>query len=51
MTPHPSGLTPPLYKNKQEYKGGTNYKTHYSHTHEYGVFRSNNDSLVRNLDA
>ena len=34
MTPHPSGLNPPTYKNKQDYKGGTNYKTHDSHTHD-----------------
>ena len=51
MTPHPSGLTPPPYKNKQYYKGGTNDKTHDSHTHEYGVSRRNDASLTRNLDA
>ena len=51
VTPHPSGLTPPPYKNKQDYKVGTNDKTNYSHTHESGVSRSNNDSVARNLDA
>ena len=35
----------------QDYKGGTNDKTHDSHTHEYGVSRSNDSSLARNLDA
>ena len=34
VTPHPSGLTPPAYKDKQDYKGGTHYKTHDYHTHE-----------------
>ena len=51
MTTHPSGLTPPTYKNKQDYKGGTNDKTHDSHTHESGVSRSDDASLARNLDA
>ena len=51
MTPHPSILTPPLYKNKQDYKGGTNDKTHDYHTHETGVSRSDDDSLAINLDA
>ena len=51
VTPHPSGLTPPPYKNKQEHKGGTNDKTHDSHTHETGVSRSDDASLARNLDA
>ena len=32
VTPHPSVLTPPPYKNKQDYIGGTNDKTHDSHT-------------------
>ena len=44
-------MTPPPYKNKQNYKGGTNDKTHDSHTRETGVFRSDDASLVRNLDA
>ena len=51
VTPHPSVLTPPPYKNKQDYKGGTNYKTHYYHTRETGVSRSDDASLARNLDA
>ena len=51
VTPHPSVLTPPPYKNKQDYKGGTNDKTHDSHTRETGVSRSDDDSLARNLDA
>ena len=51
MTPHPSVLTPPPYKNKQYYKGGTNDKTHDSHTRETSVSRSNDDSLAINLDA
>ena len=50
-TTHSSGLTPPTYKNKQDYKGGTNDKTHDSHTHESGVYRSDDASLSRNLDA
>ena len=51
VTPHPSVLTPPPYKNKQDYEGGTNDKTHYSHTRESGVSRSYDASLARNLDA
>ena len=51
LTPHPSVLTPPPYKNKQDYKGGTNDKTHNSHTRETSVSRINDDSLTRNLDA
>ena len=51
MTPHPSGLNPPTYKNKQDYKGGTNYETYDFHTHESGVSRSDDASLARNLDA
>ena len=51
MTPHPSGLTPPPYKNKQDYKGGTNDKTHDSHTHDSGVSKSDDASVTRNLDA
>ena len=50
-TKNPSVLTPPPYKNKQDYKGGTNDKTHDSHTHETGVSRSDDDSLERSLDA
>ena len=51
MTPHPPGLTPPTYKNKQDFKGGTNDKTHDSHTHESVVSRSDDASLARHLDA
>ena len=51
MTPHQSGLNPPPYKNKRDYKHGTNDKTHDSHTHESGVSRSNDASVARNLDA
>ena len=47
MTPHPSGLTPPTYKKTQDYKGDTNDKTHDFHTHEYGVSRSDDASLVK----
>ena len=51
LTPHPSVLTPPPYKNKKDYKGGTNDKTRDSHTNETSVSRSDDDSLARNLDA
>ena len=51
MTPNPSVLTSLPYKNKQDHKGGTNDKTHGSHTHETGVSRSDDDSLARKLDA
>ena len=43
-------LTPPLNKNKQDYKSGTNDKTRDSHTRETSVSRINDDSLARNLD-
>ena len=46
----PSILTPPPYKNKKEYKGGTNDKTRDSHTRETSVSRSYNDSCAKNLD-
>ena len=46
-----SGLTPPPYKNKKYYKGGTNDNTHDSHTDETGVSRSNDATLTRNIDA
>ena len=39
------------YKNKRDYKGGTNYKTHDSHTHDSGVSRSDDSSVARNLDV
>ena len=51
VTPHQSGLTPPPYKNKRDYKGGTNYKAHDSHTHDSGVSRSNDSSVAKNLDT
>ena len=51
MTLNPLVLTPPPYKNKQDYKGGTNDKTHDSHTRETGVSISDDDILARNLDA
>ena len=51
VTPHTLGLTPPTYKNKQDYKGVTNDKTHNYHTHESGVSRSDDASLARNLDS
>ena len=51
MTPNLSGLTQPTYKNNQDYKGGTNDKTQYSHTHESGVSIRDDASLARNLDA
>ena len=51
LTPHPSVLTTPPYKNNQEYKGVTNDKTHDSHTRETSVSRSDDDILSKNLDA
>ena len=51
MTPYQSWLTPPTYKNKKDYKGGTNDKTNDSHTHDSSVSRSNGVSVARNLDA
>ena len=51
MTPHPSVLTPHPYKNKQDYKNGTNDKTHDSHTRETGVSRIDDASLAIKLDA
>ena len=51
LTPHPSVLIPSPYKNKQDYKGGTNEKTHDSHTRETSVSQSDDNSLARNLDA
>ena len=50
VTPHKSGLTPPTYKNKRDYKGGTNDKTNDYHTPDSGVSRSDGDSVKRNLD-
>ena len=50
-TKDPSVLTPPTYKNNQDYKGGTNDKTRDSHTPKTIVSRNDDDSCVRNLDA
>ena len=44
-------MTPPTYKNNQDYKGGTNDETHDSHTQESGVSRSDDTNLSRNLYA
>ena len=46
----PSILTPPPYKNKKDYRGGTNDKTRDSHTRETSNSPSDNDSCARNLD-
>ena len=46
----PSILAPPPYKNKQDYKGGTNDKTRDSHTRETSDPPSDPDSCARNLD-
>ena len=51
LTPHQSVLTSPPYKNKQEYKGGTNDKTRDSHTCETSFSQKDDDSLARNMDA
>ena len=50
VTPHRSGLTPPPYNNKQDYKGGTQYKTIDSHTPDSYFSIHDDDSLKRNLD-
>ena len=50
VTPHWSVLTQPPYKNKRDYKGGTNDKTNDSHTHETVVSRIDDDSVKINLD-
>ena len=43
-------LTPPPNTNKQDYAGGTNYKTHDSHTRESGNSQSETDVCSRNFD-
>ena len=43
-------MTPPPYKNKKDYKGGTNDKTRDFHTCETSVSQSDNDGFARNLD-
>ena len=50
-TENPSVLNPPPYKNKQDYKGGTNDRTFYSHIRETSVSQSDDVSCARNLDA
>ena len=50
MTPHRSGFTSPPYKNKWDYKGGTNDKTNDSHTPNYGVSGNDDASVKRNPD-
>ena len=50
VTPHRSGLTPPPYNNKQDYKGGTHDKTIDSHTPDSDVSRHDDASVKRNLD-
>ena len=50
VTPHQSGFTPPPYKNKRDYKGGSNDKTNDSRTPDSGVSISDDDSVKRNLD-
>ena len=50
MTTHRTGLTPPPYNNKQDYKGGTQDKTIDSHTPDSDVSRHDDASLKRNLD-
>ena len=46
----PSILTPPPYINKEDYKGGRNYKKRDSHTHETSDSPINTDSCASNLD-
>ena len=50
VTPHWLVLTQPPYKNKRDYKGGTNDKTNDSHTHETVVSINDDYSVKRNLD-
>ena len=49
VIPHLSGLTPPPYNNKQDYKGGTQDKTIDAHKHNSDVSRHDDDSLKINL--
>ena len=49
VTPHRLGLTPPPYKNKRDYKGGTNDKENDSHTLDSDVSRNDDASVKRNL--
>ena len=50
MTTNPSGLTPPPYKNKQDYKCGTQNKKIDSHTPGSNISRNDDASLKINLD-
>ena len=50
VTPHRSGLTPPPYNNKQDYKGGKQENTIDSHTLDSDVSRNDDDSVKINLD-
>ena len=50
VTPHQSGLTPPPYNNKQDYKGVTHDKTIDSHTPDSYVSINDAASVKRNLD-
>ena len=43
-------MTPPQYKNKKDYNGGTNDKARDSHTRETSDYPSDPDSCARNLD-
>ena len=43
-------LTLPPNTNKQDYTGGSNYKTRDSQTHKYGDSQSKTDGCARNLD-
>ena len=43
-------LTPPRYKNKQDYGGGTNDETRDSQTRESEDSQSDTDGCARNLD-
>ena len=51
VTPYQSVLTPPPYKNKQDYKVGTNDKTNDSHTPDSDVSRNDDASVKINLDG
>ena len=46
----PSILTPPPYKNKKYYKGGTNDKTRDSHTRKTNISLLDSVSCAKNMD-
>ena len=50
VTPYLSGLTPPPYKNKRDYKGDTNDKKNDSNTPDSGVSIIDDSRVARNLD-